>query len=78
MKTLLCIFSLTSISFLFGQSTRDSIQPSAKQIVRGIDISKAPSGEQQMITYFETLSDEELLEFVKKHLLVGEIVYKKY
>lgn len=45
-------------------------------IIRGIDISKAPPNQQQIILYMETLTDEQAFEFLKM-FVSGEIIYKK-
>lgn len=45
-------------------------------IIRGIDISKAPPNQQQIILHMETLTDEQAFEILKT-LVSGEIIYKR-
>ena len=84
-KIIFALFSIIS-SFSFGQiklvmdtSKRtveeNTITKTNTQIIRGVDVSKTPSGERSLIYYMESLSDEQFLRLVN-NLVVGEIIYK--
>ncbi len=80
-------FSILSIFLfvqfgLFGQkelNNKNEIIPTQEEFesISQESVSESNQGEQSLIRYLNKLSDEELLEILKKQLIVGEIVYRK-